>query len=792
MRALREGATLAGQRIRQMEIPKIKNLEITSEESHEKLKQGEGAGMDDSPHSPPQSPLPAPVEPPSNHEASIALRNLKLLPDYSSEYNSEHIDINLELNDSSEFNPDSNEQEQNEYTRQPPISKSAKLSSLQSLFSDSQKIAYVGLCYLLIANHKSQRLLAGRRKDLREALAAYHSWSSLFLARLYICLDVSDVEQDMIASLAAHGVTPADLASSLVAEARDIIKASEPPSSLQAPISPPSLSSLEIQNLESLADSSLFFGVEEPLTRAVDIKTPFSGLPLCEMSTESPIIDPPLDFAHILDSPSSPTLTMNPDKLTIVDTDIPLSVVIPDGAPLSESLLLDSMKPKEPIPDLMPVAQMNHFETKAVDHNINSENLQNALANVTEPFDQEETMKNVSSNLSLDIPDRPLTPKQEEDDFATSPPTRTTSLSPLTPQPLHAADPRYTILAHLFLNAIADGTYTSYARTLLRRIATTLECEPEHVFAMERALTQELRLHSIDEGAKIVSSEESIVLQSKRERKRRMILMGVATLSGGLVIGLTAGLAAPFIGAGMAAAFGAVGVSGTAGFLTGIAGVATITSTGVLAGSGMSTYHMHRRTKDVQEFEVIENPPGDGEEKYLDEEDPRRVEWEAKEKLKEERRKARLEKSRNVSKTKTPVDNPSSSSKTTSSTPAELLVTLEDTESEAPPPYQEPEDPNLLSLSVAKPITEIEHEFEPAETPTSPLPRTTSLESIPSMSARDSSSSCLSLASRNSLESLDTVVQRRAAKDCTRPPSAIISIAGWLTNGLEDYWLPFR
>lgn len=76
-------------------------------------------------------------------------------------------------------------------------------------------------------------------------------------------------------------------------------------------------------------------------------------------------------------------------------------------------------------------------------------------------------------------------------------------------------------------------------------------------------------------------------------------------LGGGLVIGLSAGLLAPVIGAGIGAALTTVGISGTAGFLGGTAGAAVITTGGVLTGSGIAARGMSRRTQYVRTFDIL-------------------------------------------------------------------------------------------------------------------------------------------------------------------------------------------
>src|ERR1700744_5254240 len=79
----------------------------------------------------------------------------------------------------------------------------------------------------------------------------------------------------------------------------------------------------------------------------------------------------------------------------------------------------------------------------------------------------------------------------------------------------------------------------------------------------------------------------------------------VTVSGGGLVIGLSAGLLAPVIGAGLGAALTTVGISGTAGFLGGTAGAAVITTGGVLTGANIAGRGMARRTQSVRTFELL-------------------------------------------------------------------------------------------------------------------------------------------------------------------------------------------
>ena len=76
-------------------------------------------------------------------------------------------------------------------------------------------------------------------------------------------------------------------------------------------------------------------------------------------------------------------------------------------------------------------------------------------------------------------------------------------------------------------------------------------------------------------------------------------------IGGGLVIGLSAGLLAPVIGAGLGAALTTVGITGTTGFLAGAGGAAVITTGGVLTGSSIAGKGMARRTQHVRTFNLL-------------------------------------------------------------------------------------------------------------------------------------------------------------------------------------------
>ncbi|KAI6031119.1 hypothetical protein PISMIDRAFT_671726 [Pisolithus microcarpus 441] len=163
-------------------------------------------------------------------------------------------------------------------------------------------------------------------------------------------------------------------------------------------------------------------------------------------------------------------------------------------------------------------------------------------------------------------------------------------------------DIRWTVLCDLFLILIADSVYDARSRVLLENVALKLGLGWIDVAKFECRVTEALE---IQEGVEKTENQEIIDDTSKALRKRRYMMVGLATLGGGLVIGLSAGLLAPVIGAGLGAAFTTIGISGTTGFLAGAGGAAVITTGGVLTGSGIAARGMARRTRQVKTFEVL-------------------------------------------------------------------------------------------------------------------------------------------------------------------------------------------
>ncbi|OCT45050.1 DUF726 domain protein [Cladophialophora carrionii] len=163
-------------------------------------------------------------------------------------------------------------------------------------------------------------------------------------------------------------------------------------------------------------------------------------------------------------------------------------------------------------------------------------------------------------------------------------------------------DLRWTVLCDLFLVLISDGQYDARSRRLLERVASTMSITWMQICRFEKRVMDALEMQEA-EARENWDESDNMEKRRKRALKKKYMFMGLATVGGGLVIGLSAGLLAPLIGAGLAAGFTTIGVTGTAGFLGGVGGAALITSAATAAGGTIAVRAADRRTGSVKTFE---------------------------------------------------------------------------------------------------------------------------------------------------------------------------------------------
>ncbi|KAM9351315.1 transmembrane and coiled-coil domain-containing protein 4 [Symphorus nematophorus] len=171
-----------------------------------------------------------------------------------------------------------------------------------------------------------------------------------------------------------------------------------------------------------------------------------------------------------------------------------------------------------------------------------------------------------------------------------------TFLSILQAEPLLAAGAT-PIIQDLVSFSVKDGQYDARARVLIRHVSCLLRVLPQQLEQFEETLGEKLR----------ESGEESEEESSRRQRRergrklRRYLLIGLATVGGGTVIGVTGGLAAPLVAAGAGAVLGAGGAAAL-GSATGIAIMASLFGA---AGAGLTGYKMNKCVGAIEEFQFL-------------------------------------------------------------------------------------------------------------------------------------------------------------------------------------------
>ncbi|KAM0712351.1 hypothetical protein Q7P37_011446 [Cladosporium fusiforme] len=163
-------------------------------------------------------------------------------------------------------------------------------------------------------------------------------------------------------------------------------------------------------------------------------------------------------------------------------------------------------------------------------------------------------------------------------------------------------DLRWTVLCDLFLLLIADATYDARSRVLLERVGDALSVPWQEICRFEKRVTDALEMQE-QADKETWNEDDHLEARKKAMRKKRLMVMGLCTVGGGLVIGLSAGFLAPVIGAGLAAGFTSIGVAGTGTFLAGTGAAALIGTTGALTGGTVAVRASDRRTGAVKTFE---------------------------------------------------------------------------------------------------------------------------------------------------------------------------------------------
>ncbi|KAJ8107129.1 hypothetical protein OPT61_g9080 [Boeremia exigua] len=272
----------------------------------------------------------------------------------------------------------------------------------------------------------------------------------------------------------------------------------------------------------------------------------------------------------------------------------------------SEQVMIEQLTDHGVIPADLTPALMQNARVKnpaaavAEDAKGEKDDLGSARPSVSSPRPEVQDEKSKSSSdASLASPPPPPYEAHEDDGYEYPEPQTPSQL--LDSKNLDI-DLRWTVLCDLFLLLVADSVYDSRSRELFEVVGKYLSVDWLEISRFEKRVTDALEMQE-EANKENWNEDEHMESRRKRALRKRLAFMGLATVGGGLVIGLSAGLLAPVIGAGLAAGFTTIGVAGTGTFLAGAGGTAVITSIAVTTGGTVGVRAMNRRTGAVKTFE---------------------------------------------------------------------------------------------------------------------------------------------------------------------------------------------
>jgi hypothetical protein len=272
----------------------------------------------------------------------------------------------------------------------------------------------------------------------------------------------------------------------------------------------------------------------------------------------------------------------------------------------AEQIMIEQLSEHQVVPaDLAPALMQNaRVKNPAAEAPESTKDAESATPSISSPrLDSPLGKGKSTSSLGLDDEDymnSPPPPPYANHSGDDLPAVRTPSQLPTTSS--LDIDLRWTILCDLFLVLIADSVYDARSRQLLENVGKNLSVDWLEICRFEKRVTDALEMEE-EANKENWNEDEHLESRRKKARNRRLALMGLATVGGSLVIGLSAGLLAPLLGAGLAAGFTTIGVAGTGGFLAGAGGAAIVTTTGVLTGGTIAVRAANRRTGAVKTFE---------------------------------------------------------------------------------------------------------------------------------------------------------------------------------------------
>ncbi|CCE66181.1 hypothetical protein TPHA_0P00230 [Tetrapisispora phaffii CBS 4417] len=165
-------------------------------------------------------------------------------------------------------------------------------------------------------------------------------------------------------------------------------------------------------------------------------------------------------------------------------------------------------------------------------------------------------------------------------------------------------DIAWVIICHLFLLLTSEESYDSRDRTLLVELAKVLGISYNELNDFERRAYDAIVYNQDSSDDQSGTEIDHLKKRRHKNKKKKMAYVGLAMVGGSVVLGLSGGLLAPFIGAGLASGFSTLGLGGAAGFLSSAAGTASVAITSTAVGANIGAKSMSKRMGSVETFEI--------------------------------------------------------------------------------------------------------------------------------------------------------------------------------------------
>ncbi|KAF2704144.1 DUF726-domain-containing protein [Pleomassaria siparia CBS 279.74] len=158
------------------------------------------------------------------------------------------------------------------------------------------------------------------------------------------------------------------------------------------------------------------------------------------------------------------------------------------------------------------------------------------------------------------------------------------------------------ILNCLLLLLLSLEHYPAHSRVLLLHITSSLELEVDMLAEHEKTVAQGL----LASAAAQMDAEASTRKQASNDATSRRWKVGLAAVGGAVLIGVTGGLAAPLLAAGLGTVFGGLGLGIVGTYLGALAGSSVLVGSLFGAYGGKMTGRIMRQyAQEVQDFEFI-------------------------------------------------------------------------------------------------------------------------------------------------------------------------------------------